>query len=183
MLDNEMPGAALEAPDTFLRLTAPLWPRLPLALGYSGGARWVALYIKDDKLRCYDGEGAPKGGDTSLFLAYKRHPLIAPSLWGAYLGSAEEGARHWLVVDRQQQALYLAANENARRFLATQWPRYTAPLEYTPEELTRLLGDLEEAAAPPDWVERLEEALRESKANYRLMLAWLDKHTEAQQME
>ena len=36
MLDNEMPGAALEAPDTFQRLAAPLWPRLPLALGYSG---------------------------------------------------------------------------------------------------------------------------------------------------
>ena len=41
MLYNEMPGVALEAPDTFLRLAAPLWPRLPLALGYTGGARWL----------------------------------------------------------------------------------------------------------------------------------------------
>ena len=163
MLDDPMPGATLEAPDTFLRLAAPLWPRLPLALGYTGGARWVALYLKADKLRCYDGEGAPKASDPSLFLAYKRHPLIAPGLWGAQLGSAEEEAHHWLVVDRQKQVLYLAENEDARRFLASQWPRYTAPLVYTPEELKRLVADLEEAVSPPDWAERLEEALRESR--------------------
>jgi hypothetical protein len=182
MLDNEMPGATLEAPDTFLRLAAPLWPRLPLALGYSGGARWVAFYLALDKVTYNDGASSGTG-DTGLFLAYKRHPLIAPSLWGAHLGSADEEARHWLVVDRQQQVLYLSASEEARRFLATQWPRSTAPLKYTPEELTRLLADLEEAASPPDWAERLAEALRESKANSRLMQQWLDKHTEAQQME
>jgi hypothetical protein len=119
MLDDPMPGAALEAPDTFLRLAAPLWPRLPVAVGYTGGARWVAFYVKDGKLRCYDGEDAPKVGDTSLFLAYKRHPVIAPSLWSAHLGRADEEARHWLVVDRQQQVLYLAESEDARRFLVS----------------------------------------------------------------
>lgn len=75
--------------------------------------------------------------------------------------------------------LYLAASEDARRFLASQWPRYTAPLEYTPEELKRLLADLDEAASPPDWAERLEEALRENRANYRLVLAWLDARNSA----
>ena len=33
MQDNEMPGATLEAPDTFQVLSAPLWPRLPLGFG------------------------------------------------------------------------------------------------------------------------------------------------------
>ena len=93
---------------------------------------------------------------------------------GALLGSAEEEARHWLVVDRQQQVLYLAASEDARRFLVAQWPRKTAPLECTPEELKRLLADLEEAVSPPNWAERLEEALREGRANARLMQQWLD---------
>jgi hypothetical protein len=39
MPSEEMAGAELETPDTFQRLAAPLWPRLPLALGYTGGAR------------------------------------------------------------------------------------------------------------------------------------------------
>jgi hypothetical protein len=82
MLDNEMPGAALEAPDTFQRLAAPLWPRLPLALSYSGGARWVAFYVSVDKVQYHYGSSFGTG-DTGLFLAYKRHPVIAPSLAGA----------------------------------------------------------------------------------------------------
>ncbi len=175
MLDNEMPGAALEAPNTFLRLAAPLWPRLPLALGYAGGARWVALYVQDDTLRCYDGAGASKAGDTSLFLAYKRHPVIAPSIWGAHLGSADEEARAWLLVDQSERVLYLAPPEAARRFLAEQWPRWSAPLEYTPAELARLLAEVEEAGLSQDWAERLDEAVRESRANYRLMHQWLDR--------
>jgi hypothetical protein len=176
MLDNEMPGAQLEAPDTFQRLAAPLWPRLPLALGYSGGARWVALYVQDDKLRRYDGEGAAKVGETSLFLAYKRHPVIAPCLARAHLGSADEPARAWLLVDQAERVLYLAPPEAARRHLAAQWPRWSAPLEYTPAELARLLAEVEETALPLDWAERLEEAVRESRANYRLMQQWLDQH-------
>src|SRR5215469_4390575 len=108
MLDDPMPGATLEAPDAFLRLTAPLWPRLPLALGYSGSARWVAFYVALDKVTYNDGASSGTG-ETGLFLAYKRHPLIEPSLWGAHLGSVDEEARHWLVADRQEQVLYLDA--------------------------------------------------------------------------
>src|SRR5215472_10803010 len=116
MLDDPMPGATLEAPDTFQRLAAPLWPRLPLALGYTGGARWVAFYISADKVHYHDGSGFGTG-DTSLFLAYKRHPLIAPSLAGVPLGSADEEPREWLLVDQMERLLYLAAPEAARRHL------------------------------------------------------------------
>ena len=174
MLDNEMPGAALEAPDTFQRLAAPPWPRLPLALGYSGGARWVAFYLALDKVTYNDGASSGTG-DTSLFLAYKRHPMVAPHLAGADLGSADTEASEWLVVDRQEQVLYLAAQAAARWHLVAQWPRYhSKPLEYTQEELGRLLDNLKEAVSPPDWPAKLAEALRESQANGRLMLAWLD---------
>ena len=173
MRENEMPGAALEAPDTFLRLAAPLWPRLPLALGYTGGARWVAFYISADKLHYHDGSGFGIG-DTGLFLAYKRHPLIAPSLAGVHLGSADEKPRIWLLVDLVDRLLYLAEPEAARRLLAEQWPRSTKAVEYTPEELARLLANLEETAPPADWAERLAEVLRESRANERLMQQWLD---------
>lgn len=177
MQGEEMPGARLEAPDVFQRVAAPLWSRLVLALGYTGGARWVGLYVQDDKLRCYDGSGASQGGDTSLFLAFKRHPVIAPHLARTHLGSADEPAREWLLIDQTERMLYLAAPEPARRFLAAQWPRYSAPLEYTPAELARLLADVEEAETrlPPDWAEHLAQAVREGQANYRLMTQWLDR--------
>lgn len=42
-------------------------------------------------------------------------------------------------------------------------------MEDTPEELAGLLADLEETTPPLDWAERLAEALRESRANERLM--------------
>ena len=174
MLDAEMPGAALEAPDTFQRLAAPLWPRLLLAVGYTGGARWVAFYIALDNVTYNDGASSGTG-DTGLFLAFKRHPVVAPHLAGADLGSADTEASEWLVVDRQEQVLYLATQEAARWHLVAQWPRlHGPPLEYTQEELGQLLDNLKEAASPPDWPAKLAEALRESRANYRLMQKWLD---------
>ena len=174
MLDDPMPGATLEAPDTFQRLAAPLWPRLPVAVGYSSGARWVAFYIVLDKVTYNDGASSGTG-DTSLFLAFKRHPLVAPHLAGAQLGSVDTEASEWLMVDRQDLALYLATQSAARWHLVAQWPRYhSKPLEYMQEELGRLLDDLKEAVSPPDWPAKLAETLRESRANERLMIAWLD---------
>jgi hypothetical protein len=55
MDEETLPGAALEAPETFRVLAAPLWPRLPLAVGYTGGARWVALYVSSDHAMYHDG--------------------------------------------------------------------------------------------------------------------------------
>ena len=134
-----MPGAALEAPMTFRVLLAPLWPRLPLAVGYRGPARWVALHISSDHVIHTDGAGSASG-DTGLFLAYKRHPVVAPHLAGTHLGSADDEARDWLLVDQAEHLLYLAEVEEARRFLAAQWPRQEGPpLEVTEEELTSLM--------------------------------------------
>jgi hypothetical protein len=176
MNEDTLPGAALEAPETFRVLRAPLWPRLPRAVGYPGAARWVALYVSSDHVMYTDGSSSGTG-DTSLFLAYKRHSVVAPHLAGAYLGSADEEARDWLVIDTQQQVLYLAPCDEARRFLRSQWPRDVgSPVASTQAELERLLTDLEAVAAPPGWRERLVEAVRESRANYRLMQQWLDQH-------
>jgi hypothetical protein len=170
MCDESPPGAALEAPETFQVLATLLWPRLPVALGYTGGARWVAFYLHEDQARWADG-AASSAADSQLFLAYRRHRQIAPSLVGAHLGSADEEARVWLVVDTLQQLCYLAPPEEASRFLVRQWPLSEAlPLEYTPEELARLL---EETVSPSDWQARQAEGVRERQANFRLMQQWL----------
>ena len=181
MLENEMPGATLEAPDTFSMLAVPLWPRLPLALGYSSGARWVAFYLALDKVTYNDGASSGTG-DTGLFLAFKRHPVVASYLAGAHLGSVDTEASEWLVVDRQEQVLYLAAQAAACWHLVAQWPRYHhQPLEYTQEELGRLLDNLKEAVSQPDWPAKLAEALRESRANERMIVQWLHERKEAQE--
>lgn len=181
MTEETMPGAALEAPDVFRAVAAPLWPRLPLAVGYRGPARWVGLYVSGDKVRFYDGSGGSTSGDTSLFLAYKRHPAVAFHLAGAHLGSADDEASAWLLVDQAERLLYLAPGEEARRFLAAQWPRYDAPLEYTEAELARLLEDRHDLAEMPDWMERLAESVRERRANYALMQQWLSQCTTEEQ--
>lgn len=121
----------------------------------------------------HDGSGFGTG-ETDLFLAFKRHRVMVPHLARAHLGSADEEAREWLLVDQAERLLYLAAPQEVRRFLTEQWPRYAAPLEYTPEELERLLADVEEVSPPLDWAECVAGAVRESRANYRLMLAGLD---------
>ena len=46
MFHERMPGATLEAPETFCTLAVPLWPRLLRAIGYQGAARWVAPYMR-----------------------------------------------------------------------------------------------------------------------------------------
>jgi hypothetical protein len=62
----------------------------------------------------------------------------------------------------------------ARKLLAERRPRYGSPLKYAQLELDRLLDNLKEAVFPLDWPAKLAEALRESRANERLILAWLD---------
>jgi hypothetical protein len=84
-------------------------------------------------------------------------------------------ASDWLVVDRQDLVLYLAAQAAARWHLVAEWPRFHCqPLEHTQAEPGRLLDNLKEVVSPPDWPAKPAEALRESRANERLMLAWLD---------
>ena len=174
MDDLSMPGAALEAPETFQCLPVLLWPRLLVAVGYQGGARWVALYLSRDQVVYNDGADAGSG-DTNLFLTFKRHPTMVPHLTGAHLGSLDEEASECLLVDTHQQVLYLADSDDARRFLKLQWPQYEAfPLEYTPEELSSLIASWHELEALPNWVERLAEEVREHRANARLMQQWLD---------
>jgi hypothetical protein len=110
-----------------------------------------------------------------LFAAYRRHPKIAPHLVGAHLGTPGEEASDWLVLDTLQHICYLAAPEEARQFLARQWTRNAegSSMEYTPDELGRLLAVFSEQLSPSDRHARWAETLRERQANERWMLHWL----------
>ena len=45
------------------------------------------------------------------------------------------------------------------------------------------MAALEDGSLPMDWAERLDEAVRESRANYRLMQQWLDAWPEASEQD
>ena len=88
------------------------------------------------------------------------------------------------MIDQVQRLLYLAEVEEARRFLAAHWPRYDAPVEYTEAELARLLEDgWQETCLPADWGERLAETVRLSRANYTLMVPWLEQQRAGERWE
>jgi hypothetical protein len=53
-------------------------------------------------------------------MTFKRHPVMAPHLAGAQMGTMHEEASEWLLVDSHRQVLYLADSDAARRFLKTQ---------------------------------------------------------------
>jgi hypothetical protein len=173
MFEETMPGATLEAPESFRVLVAPLWPRLPLAMGYAGPARWVALYVRRDDAIYTDG-ACLASGDTPLLLAYLRHRAVAPHLAGAHLGSDDEDAQEWLVIDQAEHLGYLAEAEEVRRLLAAQWPQAAGALEEPSAERAQRLEAIHSLAALPTWVERLAESVRERRANARLMQRWLD---------
>ena len=145
----------MHIPDTFIplpRLHCPpeFWP----ALGYHGTARFVAVgYEQHD-----DGRTAA-GGAASDYLAF-RLLLYANHLdmMAFDFGSDDALAEHLLVLDRGEAfdqaavAGYIAAAENARQFVAQQWP------------------PLPESDVPIDW-SLLQAALRDSLSERPVQLA------------
>lgn len=71
--------------------------------------------MSSDHVMYNDGAGSASG-DTSLFLAYKRHPAVAPHLAGAHLGSADEAAPDWLVIDQAERLVYQAEGKRYSAF-------------------------------------------------------------------
>ena len=79
------------------------------------------------------------------------------------------------MVDTQQQMLYQAPCDEARRFLAAQWSRNESlPVEFTEEEQARLVKEWQEGATLLDWAEHMAEGMCERRANGRLMRLWLN---------
>jgi hypothetical protein len=101
-------------------------------------------------------------------------------LAGAHLGSDLETARTWLVLDTIQHICYLALPNVARLFLERQWTRglLTPRMEFTPDELGRLIRSLNAPSSQTDRQAQWEEELREQQANYRLLQRWLEMQPE-----
>jgi len=188
-------------------LSAPVPPNLEQALGYSGEARYVAFYWEPcgDELMYDDGQFRADG-TWQAYLAYLDHPAVAPFIFlpcwkcrgvgttnqlenqpcdfcdGAgilplNLGSSDEEATFWLILDRHDRKLYTAAARTARLFLREQWPPVH---ELTAEETQALFDaiknaiDAFEASAVP--IRRIdpEAFLKRLTQSINEMTTWLD---------
>lgn len=108
-----------------LKASFNLPPGFLPAFGYRRGRRFVALYWEPSgDEACYDDGISSACGccDNWLFLDFVRLPDIRKWLDenGVCLGSSDEQARHWMVVDSQAGAVYTAPVGEASRILRTQ---------------------------------------------------------------
>src|SRR4051794_27277152 len=95
------------------------------AFGYRGGRRLVGLYWEPcGDEACYDDGVSSACGlcDNWLYLGFIRQPQV--SRWldenGINLGSSDEAAQHWLVVDVQTGQVYAAPRREACAVLRRQ---------------------------------------------------------------
>lgn len=101
---------------------------LAAAIGYTGDARFVALYWGSGDEVYYDDGRISGTGEWSPYLCFVQHRAIWPALVGYDFGSSDTPAQHYLVLDRQDhdRILYAAPEREARIFLGRQWPQPTA---------------------------------------------------------
>lgn len=134
---------------TLTPLPIPVPPMLEQALGYDHEhpSAWVGFYWEPagDEARYADGQRAGDG-DWSAYLLYVRHARVAPHLAGYNLGSSDEPAAHYLLLDRRERRRYVAPARAAREHLRAQWSWDKRPAaEWTPEDWARVQASVEEA--------------------------------------
>jgi hypothetical protein len=102
-----------------LSISAP--PILCDAIGYRGQARFVAFYWPPggDELMFTDGN-ISADGDWYAWLVFVHHWTVAPQLAPYDFGSSDEEAKHWLLVDRQTNELYIGAPREVCKLLVQQ---------------------------------------------------------------
>jgi len=96
-------------------------PMLERALGYTGDAWLVALYVDlGGDWSTADGHVTTVGEWDAAALFFK-HPLVAPHLRPYHLGSLEEPPLFYLLLDRKIRCLSIVPVAEALQLLREQW--------------------------------------------------------------
>lgn len=104
-----MSNHQISAPAPILqRLPTPLPAQFEQAFGLQSQARWIGLYWEPQLGQaCYtDGETVGLGSAQAWQL-FCTHPDVKPLLSSYQLGDQGDSAQHYLVLDRQNQQLYV----------------------------------------------------------------------------
>ncbi len=131
--------------DGQVRLSIPVPPMLEEALGYQETARYVGFYWgAGDESYVNDGRYMTTG-EWDAFLLFVRHWSVEPHLRGYNLGSSEDEARHWLILDREERQLIVAPVAIAQQVLQSQWkqPEAEPVLVVDEAEWEQLVQDLQ----------------------------------------
>ena len=99
-------------------VTIPVPPMLEATPGYQDDARYVAFYwtpFGDEVM--WDTGWSSATGEWPAWLIFVRHPRIAPALTPYDLGSSEQEAAHWLLLDRHQRTLSVGPGADVHAFL------------------------------------------------------------------
>jgi hypothetical protein len=95
-----------EEREGWVRLSVPVPPGLAEAIGYRGEARWVAFHWEPCGDESFYDDGRSSGtGAPWPYLAFARHPVVAPAIAPYDLGSSDSEARECLVLDRGEGVL------------------------------------------------------------------------------
>jgi hypothetical protein len=92
------------------------------------------------------------------------------------LGSSDSEAKHVLILDQEQQALYVAPVKEAEKFLNEQWPK-APPIRMSKEEYSALVMKALKNVKPPKDVS-IKEIQRRIDEQYVLveeLQQWLDR--------
>ncbi len=150
---------------------------LATAIGYKGDARFVSFHWTPAGDEAYYSDGRISAtGNWQAYLAYIRHPSVSPDLKGYDLGSSDSEAKHALILDQKQQALFVAPVREAEKFLSEQWPT-APPLRISQQEYTALVMEALKNVKPPKDidVDEVYRRIREQNAIVDELLLWLDK--------
>lgn len=125
-----------------LTVPVPPEPLLEDALGYTGKARYFAAWWQPEGDESMTGDGlTTTTGQWMGYLSYIQHARVAPMLMNYCLGSSDGPADHWLIFDRQERKAYIALRHAAQKFLSSQWPTPTSPINAkTLEELGHVIN-------------------------------------------
>ncbi len=121
-------------------LPIPVPPSLAGALGYGGEAQYLAIWWEAAGWEAAGDEPMWSDGRTTTngwwqgFLAYVQHPRVEPYLAPYDLGSSEEPAAHYLLLDLVERQAYIGTAGQVTRFLRD----YTPRPDLSPEQVEML---------------------------------------------
>jgi hypothetical protein len=139
------------------------------ALGYpykdKDKARWVAFYWEPCGDECEYNDGLRSGtGNPWGFLAFVRHHKVSPWLAGYDLGSSDEPAKHWLLCDLKDRAVFVGGKAEVSSNLAVivrDSTPSTVLTDFSPEEFKQALEDVIKTfkEIPPPSMKEVQEAM------------------------
>jgi hypothetical protein len=161
------------------RLDVPVPPPIfEEALGYDGQATWLGIYwtAMGDEVMITDGRTAFTG-NWQPYLAYRNHKNIYAVLGRHDLGSSDNEATEWLLLDRTSRTFFVASIAEAEEQLKNQWPSEPPAPPLTEAERHTLYDAFQKAVERYNTefkAEDIEQQIKQNHERYEAFLTWLN---------